>query len=275
MLQEYKYYTKCMRAIIWTNDARIIVKRPRMLSTQSVALYKTCKPKPRLSTHICVTRPQWVKTEKDNELPIPGRFSNQIGILDIQSTRGILRFGVFFSKSLIYGGYLRFPKSRGRQKFNWFPIVTEFRVKLTASVGCCLFDLDAIKPWINISLMDQTKLFQLRTALLWERAYGCMTTRRLIIQWSQKILIIDIIISWKLLWDQRPQTIRILHEWNTETPHFQSKRVLLPELLTCSREDRLPNRLIQITRIDQTLPILIQPRPFLLTWINVNSSMDK
>ena len=36
-----------MRAIIATNDARIIVKRPRMLSTQSVALYKTCKPKPR------------------------------------------------------------------------------------------------------------------------------------------------------------------------------------------------------------------------------------
>ena len=59
------------------------VKRPRMLSTQSVALYKMCKPKPRLSTHICLTRPQWVKTEKDNELPIPGRFSNQIGILDI------------------------------------------------------------------------------------------------------------------------------------------------------------------------------------------------
>ena len=28
MLQEYKYYTECMRAIIWTNDARIIVKRP-------------------------------------------------------------------------------------------------------------------------------------------------------------------------------------------------------------------------------------------------------
>ena len=73
-------------------------------------------------------RPQWVKTEKDNELPIPWRFSNQIGILDIQSIRGILRFGVIFSKSLIYGGYLRFPKSRGRQNFNWFPIFTEFRV---------------------------------------------------------------------------------------------------------------------------------------------------
>ena len=128
MLQEYKYYTECMRAIIWTNDVRIIVKRPRMLSRQSVTIYKTCKPKPRLSTHICVTRPQWVKTEKDNELPILGRFSNQIGILDIQSTRGILRFGVIFSKSLIYGGYLRFPKSQGRQNFNWSPIFTEFRV---------------------------------------------------------------------------------------------------------------------------------------------------
>ena len=108
-------------------------------------------------------------------------------------------------------------------------------------IGCCLFDLDAIKPWINISLMDQTKLFQLRTALLWESAYGCMTTRRLIIQWSQKILIIDIIISWKLLSGQRPQTIRILHEWNTETPHFQSKRVLVPELLTWRQIAKSPN----------------------------------
>ena len=138
----------------------------------------------------------------------------------------------------------------------------KFRIRLTASVGCCLFDLDAIKPWINISPMDQTKLFQLRTALLWESAYGCLTTRRLIIQWSQKILTIDIIISWKLLCDQKHQTIRIIHEWNTKTPHFQSKRVLVPELLTCSREDRLPNRLIQITRIDQTLPILVQSRLF-------------
>ena len=49
-------------------------------------------------------------------------------ILDIQSTGGILRFGVIFSKSLIYGGYLRFPKSWGRQNFNWFPIFTEFKV---------------------------------------------------------------------------------------------------------------------------------------------------
>ena len=54
---------------------------------------------------------QYRSSETDNELPIPGRFSNQIGILDIQSTRGILRFVVIFSKSLIYGGYLRFPKS--------------------------------------------------------------------------------------------------------------------------------------------------------------------
>ena len=116
MLKEYKYYTECMRAIIWTNDARIIVKRPRMLSTQSVALHKTCKPKPRLSAHIWVTRPQYVKTEKDNELPIPGRFSNQIGILDIQSTKGILRFGVSFSKSLIYGGYLEVFRNREAAK---------------------------------------------------------------------------------------------------------------------------------------------------------------
>ena len=83
ILQEYKYYTECMRAIIWTTDRKTILKRPRMLSTQSVAPYKPCKPKPRLSTHIFVTRPQWVKTEKDNELPISGRFSNQIGILNI------------------------------------------------------------------------------------------------------------------------------------------------------------------------------------------------
>ena len=112
--------------------------------------------------------------------------------------------------------------------------------------------------------MDQTKLFQLRTALLWESAYGCMTTRRLIIQWSQKILIIDIIISWKLLWDQRPQTIRILHEWNTETPHFQSKWVLVPELRTCSREDRLPHRLIQIqwNLYNETGEVLLKKHKF-------------
>ena len=105
MLQEYKYYAECMRAIIWTNDARIIVKRPRMLSTQSVALYKTCKPKPRLSTHICVTWPQWVKTEKDNELPITGRFSNQIGILDIQSTPLWKSNRNFFSTQFFYHSF--------------------------------------------------------------------------------------------------------------------------------------------------------------------------
>ena len=37
----------------------------------------------------------------------------------------------------------------------------------TVSVGCCLFDLNAIKHWIDISPMDQTKFFQLRTALWW------------------------------------------------------------------------------------------------------------
>ena len=142
-----------------------------------------------------------------------------------------------------------------------------------ASVGCCLFHLDAIKPWINISLMDQTKLFQLRTALLWESAYGCMTTRRLIIQWSQNILIIDIIISWKLLWDQRPQTIRILHEWNTETQHFQSKS-------PCPRVAHVqPWR--QIAKSPNTnntnrskLTYLNTILSLLLTWINFNPRMD-
>ena len=114
---------------------------------------------------------------------------------------------------------------------------------------------------LNISPVDQTKFFQLRTALLWESAHGYMTARRLIIQWSQKTFIIDIIISRKLLWDQRPQSIRILHEWNTKTTLQQSKRFLDPELLTYSREDRLPNRLIQITRIDQTLHNWIQSGP--------------
>ena len=107
--------------------------------------------------------------------------------------------------------------------------------------------------------MDQTKLFQLRTALLWESAWP---KRRLTIQLSQIILIIDNIISWKLLWDQRPQTIRMIYEWNTKTTGFQSKRVLVPELLTYSHEDRLPNQLIQITRIEQTLTIWIQSGPF-------------
>ena len=57
--------------------------------------------------------------------------------------------------------------------------------------------------------MDQVQFFQLRTDLLSGSAYWCMTTRRLIIQWSRKILVIDIIISWKLFWDQSPQTTYI------------------------------------------------------------------
>ena len=80
----------------------------------------------------------------------------------------MLRFGVILSKALIYGGYFRFPKSWCRQHLIDYPIFSEFRIELTVSVGCCLFDLDVIKPWINISPMDQTKFFQLRTALLWE-----------------------------------------------------------------------------------------------------------
>ena len=39
----------------------ITVKRPRMLSTQFVALNKPCKPKPELPMYICVIPPQWVK----------------------------------------------------------------------------------------------------------------------------------------------------------------------------------------------------------------------
>ena len=136
MLQEYKYYTECMRAIIWTSDARIIVKRPKCYPHnlwRYIKLVNLNLDYRRIYASLGLNelRPkktEKVKTEKDNELPIPGRFSNQIGILDIQSTRGILRFGVIFSKSLIYGGYLRFPKSWGRQNFNWFPIFTEFMV---------------------------------------------------------------------------------------------------------------------------------------------------
>ena len=45
MLQEYKYYTECMRAIIWINDARIIVKRPRTaISLQAVGSPKEAPP---------------------------------------------------------------------------------------------------------------------------------------------------------------------------------------------------------------------------------------
>ena len=154
------------------------------------------------------------------------------------------------------------------------PIVTEFRILLTVSVGCCLFDRDAIKSWINISPVDQTKFFQLRTALLWESAYGCMTTRRLTIQWSQKILTIDIITSWKLLWDQRPQAIRILHEWNTKTTHFESKS-------HCPRVSYV-QQWRQITKSTYTnntdrsnLANLNTVWALLLTRINCNPSMDK
>ena len=78
-------------------------------------------PQPTLPTHICITRHQWVKTEKDNEMTIPGRFSKQIGISIVQSTREILCFGVILSKALelIYGAYFRFQKSWYHQHFNW------------------------------------------------------------------------------------------------------------------------------------------------------------
>ena len=101
-------------------------------------LNKPCKPKPELPTHICVTVPECVKTEKDNELASPSDFLVKLlfRVSNLQGEYYVL--GVILSKALIYGGY--------------------------------------------ISPMGQTKFFQLRTALLWESAYGCMTTRRLIIQ---------------------------------------------------------------------------------------------
>ena len=100
----------------------------------------------------------------------------------------------------------------------------------------------------------------------------CMTTRPLIIQWSQKILIIDIIISRKLLWDQRPQTIRILHEWNTKTTLFQSKRVLVRELLTYSQITKSPNT---NNTNRSNLTYLNTIWTLLLKWINFNPSIDK
>ena len=64
-------------------------------------------------------------------------------------------------------------------------------------------------------------------------------------------------------------------EWNNKAARFQSKRILIPELLSYSHDVRLPNHFIQTTRINDTLPILIQAWPFYLhgltlipTWIN-------
>ena len=122
--------------------------------------------------------------------------------------------------------------------------------------------------------MDQTKSLISNRAVLCESAYGCITARRLIIQCSQRILIIDIITSRNSLWDQMPQTIRKLHELNKKTTRFQPKRVIFPELLTYSHEGRLPNHLIQTTRIDQTLPIWAI-WAILLTWIDFDPCMDK
>ena len=65
------------------------------------------------------------------------------------------------------------------------------------------------------------------------------------------------------------------NNWNITWMEYGNTTVPIKESPCPRREDRLPNRPIQIKRIDQTLPILIQSRPFLLTWINVNSCMDK
>ena len=71
--------TECVYCLWWMHCSLIpfdviFVKRTKMLPVQFVTLCKTCKPKtkpkaishylnqwwPRLPTHICVTRPQWV-----------------------------------------------------------------------------------------------------------------------------------------------------------------------------------------------------------------------
>ena len=96
-----------------------------------------------------------------------------------------------------------------------------------------LFDLDAIKSWINISSMGQTRFFLLRTALLCESAYGCMTTRWLIIQWSQKTLIIDIIIPWILPWDQRPKQFEYYMN-GIRKQHVSNQRESLSQSCSCT-----------------------------------------
>ena len=111
------------------------------------------------------------------------------------------------------------------------PIVTKFRISFTLSIGCCLFDLDVIKPWIDISPMDQTKFVQLRTALLCESTDGCMAIRRWIIQWSQEILLFDIIISWNFLWDQRPASVN----WNITWMKQENNTFSIKESLACPR----------------------------------------
>ena len=92
--------------------------------------------------------------------------------------------------------------------------------------------IDAIKPWINICPMDQTKFFQLGTVLLWENTYGCMTTRRLIIQWSQNVLIIDIIIPWKFFWDQGFKQFEYYTN-GIRKQHFSNQRESLSQSYSC------------------------------------------
>ena len=110
------------------------------------------------------------------------------------------------------------------------------------------------------------------TKTLFSKTYVLPNNRTLVsretcFQWSQKILIINIII-WNLLWDKRPQTIQILHECNKKSTRFQSKGVVVPGLLTYCHEERLPNHLIQ-TRFDQTLPIWMQSGSFYRDRLNL------
>ena len=147
-----------MRAIIWPNDGRIIVKRPRMLSTQFVALYKPCKPKHRLRRIYASLGFNEVRPRKIMTCQAPGDFLIKLvfWIFNLQWEYYVLRL-FFFSKALIYGGYLRFPESWGRQHCNWFPILTEFRIYPLAAV-CSIWVRSNIRLilvlWIKQSYLN-------------------------------------------------------------------------------------------------------------------------
>ena len=84
----------------------------------------------KLPTHIRVTRPQWLETEKDNELASPERFPKQIGILNVQSTGEYYVLGLFCRKpwNLFTELISVFRNPYTANILIDCPLVTEFRI---------------------------------------------------------------------------------------------------------------------------------------------------
>ena len=196
----------------------------------------------------------------------------QIGILNLQPTREILSFEVILSKALelIYGAYFRFPKSWCRQLFNWLSycywsrdLAHSMRWLLFSNLGLILI------LWIKHSSYKDS-------FFVWEciRVHDNKTVdNRMkpgdIGNWYYPIM--------KFVLRSEASDYWILYEWKKKITHSQSKRVLVPELLTYIHEVRLPNHLHDTNNTNRSNLNYLNTiwALFFLTWINCIPSMDK